>query len=60
LRLIAASLLCRNPSRCLGTPSLSSVSVTPPGHCNCVVRGWHFESCLSRFSTRPFLHSTIS
>ena len=46
LRLIATSLLC------LGTPSPSSIAVTPPGHRNCVVCGWHFESRLSRFSTR--------
>ncbi len=46
LRLIATSLLC------LGTPSPSSVAVTPPGHRNCVVCGWHFESRLLRFSTR--------
>jgi hypothetical protein len=55
LRLIATSLLCRNPSRCLSTPSPSSVAVTPPGRRYCVIRGWHFESCLLRFSTRPIL-----
>jgi hypothetical protein len=48
------SFIC-NPLRCLGTPSPSLVAVTPPGHRNCVVRGWHFESCLSRFSTHPIL-----
>ena len=56
LRLIAASLLPRDPSRFLDTPSPLSVAVTPPGHRNCVVCGWHFESLLSRFSTRPILH----
>ena len=55
LRLIATSLLCRDPSRCLSTPSPSSVAVTPPGRRYCVVRGWHFESRLLRFSTRPIL-----
>ena len=55
LRLIAASLLCRDPSRCLSTPSPSSVAVTLPGRRYCVVRGWHFESRLLRFSTRPIL-----
>jgi hypothetical protein len=55
LRLIAASLLCRDPSRCLSTPSPSSIAVTMPGHRYCVVRGWHFESRLLRFSTRPIL-----
>jgi hypothetical protein len=55
LRLIAASLLWRDPSRCLSTPSPSSVAVTLPGCRYCVVRGWHFESRLLRFSTRPIL-----
>ena len=55
LRLIATSLLCRDPSRCLSTPSPSSVAVTPPGRRYCVVRGWHFESRLLRFSTSPIL-----
>jgi hypothetical protein len=55
LRLIAPSLLCRDPSRCLSTPSPSSVAVTPPGRRYCVVHGWHFESRLLQFSTRPIL-----
>jgi hypothetical protein len=53
--LIAASLLCHHPSRCLSTPSPSSVAVTLPGRRYCVVRGWHFDSRLLRFSTRPIL-----
>ena len=55
LRLIATSLLCCNPSRCLSTPSPSLVAVTPPGRRYCVVHVWHFESRLLRFSTRPIL-----
>ncbi len=55
LRLIATSLLCRNPSRCLSTPSPSSVAVTPSGRRYCIIRGWHFESRLLRFSTCPIL-----
>jgi len=34
-------------------PSL--IAVMPPGHFNCVVCGWHFESRLSHFSTRLIL-----
>ena len=55
LRLIATSLLCRDPSQCLSTPSPSSVVVTPPGHRYCVIHGWHFENRLLQFSTRPIL-----
>jgi hypothetical protein len=55
LQLIATSLLCRDPSRCLSTPSPSSVAIKPPGRRYCVVRGWHFESRLLRFSTHTIL-----
>ena len=55
MRLIAASLLCRDPSRCLSTPSPSLVAVTLPGRRYCVVPGRHFESRLLQFSTSPIL-----